>query len=490
MNEKLHNNINTIPNSMESQMDNGDLPSIFSSMAMATPPLFKHQQETKEFILKNPRVLCFSDAGTGKTRAVLEAIFERRMQAREPKRVLVLAPKSILEPAWGADIRKFTPKLKYSIAEAKNRKSAFDAPTDIVITNHDAVKWILEHVEVLENFDTLVIDESTVFKNPSSQRSKAIAALSKLFEYRIALTGTPAPNSILDVWNQVFIVDDGEHLGKSYYKFRSFACENTNSFGSFPKWQDKEGVRDTVSDALNEITIRHKLEDCLDIPENFTTEIEYELDAKNRQIYDDMVRHNIVDIDLSTVSAAQAGVLTMKLLQIAAGMVYDDEKGVITVSDDRTKLIVDLIDQRKQCVVSFLWRHQRDTIIKHLTKRKISYRVIDGSVNSRKRASAVNEFQNGEVRVILAHPQSAGHGLTLTNGTTTIWASPTYNSEFYEQFNRRIYRAGQKKKTETLHIMATDTIDTEVYKKLKTKQTNMHNLLNQIKENYEIIHST
>lgn len=453
------------------------------------PPLFAHQEETRGFFLGNERALCFSDAGTGKTRSVIETIRARKHLGK----TLILAPKSILEPAWGNDIRKFAPELTYSIARANNRQQGITANVDVVITNFDAVQWlhnfiVKEKKGNLSGFYQIVIDESTAFKNAQSQRSKKLAALIHAFSHRIALTGTPAPNSIVDIWHQAYLIDDGERLGKSFYRFRGTACEldKSNPYATFQTWNDKPGIQEAVADILAPITIRHKLEECLDIPENNVVEYSFQLDAENRRAYRQLVKESLLECDLGSITAPQAGVLASKLSQIASGAVYGDDGTVLELSTTRTELIVQLIEEREQCVVAFLWKHQRKALKEAFEKAGITYATIDGEANDKDREAAVADFQAGKIKVILAHPQSAGHGLTLTKGTTTIWCSPTYNAEHYAQFNARIYRATQTRKTTTIHITAEDTIDSEVYKKLLNKHVNMLELLALAKENYEI----
>ena len=484
MNARVNNNRSFFIRPGKSPVSDGATSDYLRVVSRAPPKPFKHQKETTDFILGTERVLCFSDAGTGKTRAVLDAVKERLKESG--KRILVFAPKTILEPAWGEDIRQFVAGLNYCVASAKNRQSAFESSTDVVLTNHDAAVWLSKNLGLLSNFDTLIIDESTAFKNFGSQRSKAMVKIAKNFDYRIAMTGTPTPNSITDVWHQAFIIDDGERLGKSFFKFRSVCCVNKGQGSPFPKWEDKPGINETVADALADITIRYKLEDCTDLPPIVTNTVHFELDDDCRDAYTELVKHSLINVDVSTISADRAAVLAGKLLQIASGNVYDEEKNTVNLSDKRSELIVDLIAQREYCLVGFLWQHQKIALIKQLEKRKISYRVLDGTIKDKDRASYVSEFQNGDVKVMLCHPKTAGHGLTLTKATTTIWATPTYNAEWLDQFNRRAYRTGQKKKTEILTVLAKDTVDMEAIKKVDGKILSMHQLLENVKENYEL----
>ena len=331
-----------------------------------------------------------------------------------------------------------------------------------------------------KDFDTIIVDESTAFKNHTSQRSKALYNIAKLMEYRECMTGTPNPKSILDVWHQAKIVDDGERLGASYWKFRSAVCEPIQ-VGPKPEhrhWQDKEGSEYAVFDLLEDISIRHKLEECTDIPENFVTEYRIDLTPRLRKQYNDM--ENIAATMLADgkfLMATNAASVHQKLMQMASGAVYTETGTYSVLDDQRSELVMDLIEERKSCVVAFNWRHQRHGLEEAAKRRGIPYAVIDGTIGDAARRVAVEQFQSGEIRALFAHPQSAGHGLTLTKGTTTIWTSPTYNAEHYKQFNHRIYRSGQTERTETIHIAARRTIDEKVFEKLGGKLTSMQLLL-------------
>lgn len=445
------------------------------------PPYYEHQQETLDLLGKQDRVLDLSDPGTGKTRPALGAYVKRLN--RGGKRCLVLAPKSILQPAWGDEIDKFFPGVRYDIAYASNRKKTLENSTaDIIITNHDAVRWFRDKLKpsYWKDFDTIIIDESTAFKNYGSQRSKACYNIARLMEFREALTGTINPKSILDVFHQAKLIDDGERLGHKYWKFRSSVCEpvQVGPDEHMIVWKDKEGAEYAVFDLLSDIAIRHKFEDCQDIPPNRITEYRIDLAPKLARQYSDMMTMAATMLnDGRLLTALNAASVHQKLMQMASGAVYDSSGNYNVLDDQRSELVMDLIEERHQCVVAFNWRHQRFGLEVAAKKRNISYAVIDGTVNDRGRLAAVRDFQAGDIRCIFAHPQSAGHGLTLTAGTTTIWTSPTYNAEHYKQFNHRIYRAGQTRKTETIHITARGTIDEKVFDKLSSKLTSMQLLL-------------
>lgn len=432
---------------------------------------FEHQATTTQFILDNPRVLITSDPGTGKTRSVLDAYAQRR-----EGKLLVLAPLSILAASWGDDCAKFQPGLTYSIAYARNRVEAFKSDADIVITNHDAVKWLLKNKQYLDGFDTLCIDEFTAFKNKDSQRSKAAARLAEHFDYRIAMSGTPNSNTILDIWHPALLVDDGERLGKRFYGFRSAVCSpQFNGYANV--WTDKPEAQEMVAAAIKDINVRYTLEDCIDMPEQSINTMYVDLPAKIMQQYNTLAEDSVLYTGKGTINAIHAGAKVKKLLQLCTGAVYDDHGSSLMVHDARYQLVMDLIQARDHSLVAFNWRHEREKLTELSDKAGIKYDFIDGTTPAKKRKDIVDRMQAGQLQVVFAHPQSAGHGLTLTRATSVIWASPTYNAEHYQQFNRRIYRAGQTKKTEVIQIAARDTWEPDVYEKLQDKLGRMEDLL-------------
>lgn len=444
-------------------------------------PFFKHQNTSLAFLEHHERTLDTSDPGTGKTRVAIEAFARRRL--KNAGCCLVLAPKSLLRSAWADDFSKFAPHLKISVATAENRAAAFAENADVFITNIDAVNWLVKQPAAFwKRFQDgmLVVDEASAYKHHTSGRSKALNKIKSHFRFRHVMTGTPNSNAITDLWNLVNIVDDGKRLGSSFYAFRSGVCtpQQVGPSANMIKWVDKEGIEPVVAKLIEDITIRHKFEDCIDIPANTLRSINYYLSKKQQGIYEQMrdaavaqVRHNVV------IDAINGAAVMTKLLQIASGAVYDGKGGYEVVDRGRYELVADLVEERKHSIVFFLWQHQRDLLIEECKSRGITFAVIDGETPEKARTEAVRNFQAGFYRVLLAHPQSAAHGLTLTRGTTTIWASPTYNLEHFLQGNRRIYRAGQTEKTETIVVTAPWTIEEKVLTKLQEKNVKQLDLL-------------
>lgn len=396
--------------------------------------------------------------------------------------MLVLAPRSLLRSVWVNDIAKFAPQLTVSVADAANRAAAFEADCDVYVTNVDAAKWLAEQKPAFfKRFSELVIDESTAYKHHTSQRSKAMAKIAKHFEYRCCMTGTPNSNSITDIWHQAYILDEGKRLGFSFYKFRDAVC-TPNQVGRSAqaiRWVDKDGAEEAVFGLLSDIVIRHKFEDCVDIPPNHRYSIDYDLTPKQMRAYLEMETTQMLLLKgkSPSVLAVNAAAVATKLQQIASGAVYDGTGGCKVIDTARYEMCLDLVEQRQHSLVIFQWKHQRDALVEEATRRGLTFAVLDGNTTDRERDEIVKRFQLGQYRVIFGHPKTVAHGYTLTKGTATIWASPTYDLEHFKQGSKRMHRLGQTQKTETIIVVAKGTIDEKVYAMMTEKDGRMTNLL-------------
>lgn len=436
-----------------------------------TQKLWPHQQVSIDKFLDQESTFDASDPGTGKTRVALE-LFRRR----EGKCMLVIAPKSLLYSAWGADIEKYL-GVEYSIATAENREEAFNQRADIYITNTDAVTWLVKQPKAFfEKFDFICIDEITSFKHRTSRRSKALKKIAPLFEYRHGMTGTPNSASITDVWHQMLIIDGGERLGKNFFAFRNAAC-TPKQIGPSPKmvkWVDKEGAEEAVASLMSDITVRHPFEDVMtEVPPNYTRTIPFRMSWKQRKAYKDMAEDAIAILKSGTATAVNAAALRTKLLQIASGAVYLEDGSYDVIDSSRNELVLDLVEGAKHSIVFFNWKHQRHQLVAEAEKRGITYEVIDGSVSDRRRAQIVEAYQAGFYQTLFLHPKTGAHGLTLTTGTRTIWASPIYEPDFLKQGKHRLYRGGQTEVTETIMVEAEDSVERVVYDILDGKKTRM-----------------
>ena len=443
------------------------------------PPLYDNQTETRGHLLENTCTYDASDPGTGKTRSEMEAWAARRRAGGGC--LLVLCPKSIMQVAWGDDIDKFFPgEFSYSVATAKNRVAAFEEGYDIYITNLDAVKWLLKQKKpFFERFDEVVMDEATAYKNPTSQRSKAAAKVSPNFQFIRLLCGTPMPKSVLDIWHQMFIIDRGLRLGESYYRFRQTMCD-VKQVGPRPEhrqWMDKPDASITVAGLIADVTIRHRFEDCQNIPPNVQRTKQFNMCPAHRKLYEEMKEHAIIQAKDKTIVATNAAVLATKLIQIASGSVYSQDGEKVQLHPERIELVLELVAEREHSIVFFQWEHQLQSLKLHADKLGITYESIYGAVPDKRRETIVHDFQAGLYQTLFLQPESAAHGLTLTRATASIWASPTYRPDIMRQGLARVYRAGQELLTENIKICARGTIDERVYKVMEGKGLRMDELL-------------
>lgn len=438
--------------------------------------LYPHQEHSANFKAATPRCFDTSDPGTGKTISTLYGF----LRSPNHERMIVFAPLSILKAAWGNDISKST-ELSYAIAHGNDaaRTKAFLSGAKVVIINHDGAKWLSKNLHLLVGFTHVAIDEYTAFKNRTTQRSKAMLQIVSRVPYLWMLSGTPDSNGLCDMWFPAYMVDGGQRLGRDFWRYRSEVCM-ARQVGPRPEhvqWIDRPEAILQIADKLKDITIRYKLQECIDMPENVVHDMFIPMPAAVKKAVDTFREESYLELSSGVINAVQAGSRTKKLLQILSGNVYGEDNTTHAVHMHRYEFITELINERNQCLVAFNWRHERNGLIAEAKKAGFEYAVIDGETPPAAREQIVKEFQAGAIKVIYAHPQSAGHGLTLTAGTSTIWASPTHNAEHYIQFNARINRNGQKNRTETIRVAYEDSEELAVYNACDGKVHNMTELL-------------
>jgi SNF2 family DNA or RNA helicase len=435
---------------------------------------------------KEEKILDFSDPGTGKTRAHLEVFAERRREGYG--KALILAPKTLLDVAWGSDIKKFTPDMIYICAYAENREKAFSRPVDIYITNIDAATWLVQKPakwfkQTFGENATLIIDELTAYKHRTSARSKAVKKITKYFRFRSGLTGTPNPNSVQELWHQALLIDEGKRLGTSFYAFRNECCA-PHQVGPRPEhiqWVDKPGIEDVVGYMLKDITVRHQFDEVMDVPENYARHISFDLHPRVLQAYRELEAFAYIELQGDSITAINAAALQSKLLQLASGAAYS-EAGYAVLDKTRYELVLDLVEERTHSIVFFNWKHQKEQLVELANKRGITYEVIDGDTPHKRRTQIVEAYQAGHYQTLFLHPATGAHGLTLTRGRTTIWSSPIFQADWLKQGIHRICRGGQTEKTETIFVEANDTLEHRVYERLNDKTTRMVSLLDILNE--------
>lgn len=445
--------------------------------------LWHHQQYTVDKFSQTKIGLDLSDPGTGKTSAHL-AIYNGRPSAG---RLLVVCPKTLMASAWGNDIDKFYPHLTYSLATAENRFNAFAVDTDVVIINTDGVKDLTKKMTkaqrklLLAEFDHLIIDENTTFKHPTSERSKAMLEVSKHFEWRFGLSGTPTPISVTELWHPTLILDEGKRLGGSFYRFRNSMQVPTQvgPKAQHLRWDDKEGANEITMHLLRDIVVRHAFEEVMtDVPPNHVDKKLVTLPNKLRAQYDTLERTCLLMLQQGkVVTPVHAAALRTKLLQLCSGAVYTDVGDYTLVDTFRYDMITELVLERKHSLTFFVWKHQRDLLEKNFQAKSITYAVLDGDTPDLKRAQIVRDYQDGKYQTLLLHPKTGAHGLTLTRGTTSIVCSPIYEADILKQLIHRIYRGGQTEVTNTLLVCAKDTVEELVYERLSSNKLRMDDFL-------------
>lgn len=432
--------------------------------------LWPHQVETYNFTVGKEQTFCTSSPGTGKSLPHAK-LAEHFIKHEGGSKVLVVCPKTLMRTTWSHEFAKFTPSLSIGIAEApeSNRVKVFEAQHDVVVLNIDGVTWLKDQPEkwlkkVLGSKSMLIIDESDNYKNPNAKRTKAMIKLSKYFHRRHLLAGTPAPNSIIELWPQLFILDEGARLGKRYTAFRNTMQYPINK-GPFVTWIDKPDASKVTYAMISDLVIHHEFDEVMtQVPAMQHQVLYYELPKKHKKFYDDMEKQEYLEHKGKSISAVNAGSLANKLLQIASGAVYNDERTWSTLDSGRYELIADLVEQRKHSIVFFQWRHQRQELEKEYQKRGLKYAVIDGSIKSTKeRAESIERFEAGELDTFLLQPLSAGHGVTLIKADTAIFASPVYQGNMFKQCIARIRRGLQRQHTQTITILGKGTRDEHCY---------------------------
>lgn len=454
----------------------------------SVPPMYPHQEFSVEFYLntltRTPRpqeglgVLNLSKCGTGKTRGVIEFLRAARKRGYKGK-IMVLAPLTILESAWGEDIEKYTPELTYSVCYAKGREESLSKDVDIYLINHDAVRFLQKNQHLLKYFagGILVIDEITAYKSPDSKRSHGALWLRQYFLFCIGMSGTLGSQLLSDYFYPCFIIDGGYRLGKQFTRFQNdYMMQVFTKDSKQKKFKEIEGARDTVFDIIRDMSIRFDKDMA---PLNTKRHMYVKLPPAVMKEY-----RRLVSMDLligengEAITAVNAGVKLGKILQLCSGNVYDANKKVVGFHEERIELAIDLALEANQALIAFNFTHERDALLAAFRKRGVTeVAYIDGTVPISKRAGIVADFQAGRIKWCVLHPKSCAHGLTFTAGERTIWVSPCTSREYFIQFNHRIDRAGQKNETETITICAKGTKESAFYDGMFAGIENMYELL-------------
>ncbi len=438
---------------------------------------YSYQEYALKFILNSKAAGIFLDCGLGKTVITLTAIAELMHNRFEISKALVIAPLRVAENVWDVEAKKWGHLKHLRVAKVlgseKKRIQALNTNADIYVINRENTKWLVDYYKKDWPFDMLVLDELSSFKSHRAKRFKALRKVRPLCKRVVGLTGTPEPNGLIDLWAQVYLLDSGQRLGKtiSGYRDRYFLPDKRNQHVIF-SYKPREGAEEAIYKKLSDICISMKNRDYLTLPERMDNILGINLPPKVLEQYRQLERDLLLPLLEGDIVAGSAAVLTNKLLQITGGAVYDEEKKVQILHDEKLKALEDLVEATngKPVLVYYNYRHELERI-----QKQFLCRVLDT-------AKDMEDWNKGEIPVMLAHPASAGHGLNLQNGgSTIIWFGLPWSLELYQQANARIHRQGQKNTVVVHHLVAKETIDEDVMQVLAKKQAGQEALLQAVK---------
>jgi len=444
-----------------------------------------YQQYAANFITANPISCLLLDMGLGKTSITLTAINDLLFDSFQAHRILVVAPLRVARDTWRDEIKKWEhlSDLRFSIAvgSAGERKAALLRKADIYIINRENVQWLVEESGLPFDYDMLVIDELSSFKSHSSKRFKALMRMRLKVKRIVGLTGTPSSNGLMDLWAEYKLLDMGKRLGRFIGQYRTdyFTPDKRNGQVIF-SYKPLPDAERQIYDKIADITISMKSTDHLTMPELITAEYAVQLSEKERERYDELKRDLVLALENGEVTAANAAALSGKLCQMSNGAVYGDDGEVHYIHDRKLDALEDLIEAAngKPVMVAYWFKHDLSRITQRLERLKVIFSKLDSS-------ESITRWNNGELPVALIHPASAGHGLNLqTGGSTIIWFGLTWSLELYQQTNARLWRQGQSSETVIIHhIITKDTIDQRIIKILAEKDQTQTALIEAVKAN-------
>ena len=389
------------------------------------------------------------------------------------RKVLVIAPKKVAEGTWTKEAVKWdhTRMLRVSpiLGSQTKRIRALNTPADLYIINRENVCWLVDYYRNSWPFDMVVVDESSSFKSHSAKRFKALASVCPRIDRMVELTGTPSPNGLADLWSQIFLLDAGERLGKRYTQFREryFQPDKRGADGMVYSYEAKPGTEASILEKISDICISMKAEDYLELPDIVYHEIPVELDKKSAKAYYELEREMVLQLpeDDEMISVTSAAALSNKLLQLANGAIYDEDRQVHEVHSCKIEAFMELIEslQGKPVLVFYNYQHDRERILTALSGTRLRVRELKNTQDE-------DDWNAREIDVLLTHPASSAYGLNLQQGGNhVIWFGLTWNYELYTQANKRLHRQGQTDKVIIHHLICSGTRDEDVMQALKKK---------------------
>lgn len=436
-----------------------------------------YQKYATDFIINHPVSAVLLEMGLGKSVISLSAINELMLDYFDVSRTLVIAPLRVANSTWPDEIKKWDhlKHLNYSvvIGSEKERLDALRKPAHIYLINRENVDWLITKSGISWKFDMVVIDELSSFKSYQAKRFKSLLKVRPKIKRIVGLTGTPSSNGLMDLWAEFRLLDMGERLGRyiTYYRQNFFVPDKRNQQMIF-SYKPKDGAEKKIYSLISDITISMKSKDFLKMPECVMNEVIVTLSDKEQKLYDSLKQDMVLSLEENEIDAINAAALSNKLLQMSNGAVYNDDKESLHIHDRKLDALEDLIEgaNGKPVLVAYWFKHDLEKIKDRFDVREI------------KSAKDISDWNKGKIPVALIHPASAGHGLNLqAGGSTLIWFGLTWSLELYQQTNARLYRQGQDSTVVIHHILTKGTIDEDVMKALKAKEKIQDALIDSVK---------
>ena len=439
----------------------------------------EYQKYATNFILDHPVSAILLDMGLGKSVITLTAITELLFDRFDAHKILVIAPLRVARDTWPAEIEKWDHLhcLTYSVAigTEQERRNALMAKADIYLINRENVDWLISKSNLPFDFDMVVIDELSSFKSHSAKRFKSLLKVRPKIKRIVGLTGTPSSNGLMDLWAEFRILDMGQRLGRyiTHYRNNFFTPDKRNQQMVF-SYKPLPGAEKAIYRLISDITISMKSTDFLKMPECVINEVPVYLSPDEQDIYDTFREDMVLKLKNDEIDAVNAAVLSGKLLQMANGAVYDEDSKPHQIHDRKLDALEDLIEgaNGKPVLIAYWYNHDLERICKRFDVRQI------------KTSKDITDWNSGNIQVAVIHPASAGHGLNLqSGGSTLIWFGLTWSLELYQQTNARLWRQGQRDTVVIHHIVAKGTIDEQVMTALRKKEKTQSDLINAVKAN-------
>lgn len=450
---------------------------------MKRSDLHNYQETASQHILDNTHSALFLEMGLGKTVATLTAIKFLMYEDLEISSALVIAPKRVAESVWDAECEKWEHlknlRVVKIIGTAKQRREALSKRADIYMIGRDNIAWLCgQYGGSMLPYDMLVIDELSSFKNPKSIRFKALRNVQPSFKRVVGLTGTPAPNGLIDLWSQIYLLDRGQRLGKFVTQYRAeYFSEGAKNGHIVYNYNLRKNSEQLIHDKIGDICISMKTKDYLELPDRIDNVIEIKFPPDIQKLYDDFEREQVLELfsEGEDISAVNAAALSTKLLQFANGAIYDENKEYHIVHDLKIQEAKDIIENANGNPVLIAWTFRHDMYRLKEALKKYKPREL-------KEDKDIRDWNAGKIQVLMMHPASGGHGLNLqSGGSIIIWFGQTWSLELEQQLNARLHRQGQKNVVVINKLVAVSTVDQDVIKSQKAKSSKQNNLMEAVK---------